>query len=208
MRQLLAVLLLIFGASAALAQEGGPAPSPAKGVCALSVAQVPGIGALKLGMTAQQVLALFPGSGEDPEVRAGLAKPANALGVSSFVIKPDRYQSKEKSAGVSQIILTLLDGRVTSFYIGYNGPEWPHVDKFVAKVVEGTNLPPAEAWEAYAGLDTQLKTLTCTDFEIRVFAGGQGGSLNYVVMNDLEAARTLKERRVKAREKMKQESKP
>lgn len=194
-------------APAASAQEPSPA-APDKAVCSLPAAQVPGVGGLKLGMTVEQVLALFPGSGEDPEVRSTLARPASPLGVSGLLIRPDRYRSKEKFAGVSQITFTLLDGRVSTFSVGYNGPEWPHVDKFVAKFVEGTGLPAADAWEAYVGLDNQLKILTCLDFEIRVFAGGEGGNLNYVMMSDREAARTLKERRVKAREKAGQAPKP
>ncbi|HEY0406387.1 MAG TPA: hypothetical protein VGC89_11715 [Pyrinomonadaceae bacterium] len=159
-------------------------------------------------MTAEQTLALFPGSNEDAELRSSLARPASQFGVSSFVIKPDKYKSKEKFAGINQITFTLLDGRVLSFSVGYNGPEWPHVDKFVAKFSEGKNLPPADAWEAYAGMDTQLKVLKCADSEIRVFAGGPGGNLNYVLMRDLVADQKLKERRAKAREKAAQETKP
>ena len=69
------------------------------------------------------------------------------------------------------------------------------------------SLPGSER-EAAAGLDTQAKVLTCPDFEIRVFAGGQGGSLNNVMMSDSVAARTLRERRVKARGQAGQEPKP
>ncbi len=199
MRQLVAVVLLILGVSVVKAQEGGP-------VCGLSTAQVPGIGELRLGMTAEQVLALFPGSGQDPAVRASLSKPPTPVGTSNFSIKPDNYQSKDKYVGISRIAFSLLDGRVSTISISYNGPEWPNVDKFVEKVTEGTSLPPSGEWRAYPGLETQLKYLTCTDFEIRVFAGGEGGNLNYVLMNDLTAARTLKDRRLKAREKAGQES--
>ena len=205
MKRLLAITLLMFIVPAASAQTGG---ATGKAVCALGVADVPGVGVFRLGMTPEQVLALFPGSGADPEVRSRLSRPPSPLGASDFVIIPKKYQSKDKFAGVGLITFNLLDGRVSSFSVGYNGPEWPHVDNFVEKVIEGTNLPAAEVWEAYPGLDTQMKTLTCTDFEIRVFAGGQGGSLNYVLMTDLTAARTLKERRAKAREKSKQETKP
>lgn len=159
-------------------------------------------------MTPEQVTALFPGSSEDAEVRSSLSKPASPLGVSSFIISPNKYKSKENFAGVNQITFTLLDGRVFNFSVGYNGPEWPHVDKFVTKFVEGTNLPAAEGWEAFVGLDTQLKVLKCKEFEIRVFAGGPGGNLNYVLMIDSAATQKLKERRAKAREKAAQESKP
>jgi hypothetical protein len=152
-------------------------------------------------MTTDEVLALFPGSKEDPEVSSDLSKPASQFGTSSFIIRPDKFESKERFAGISQITFTLLDRRVSRFYVGYNGPAWPHVDKFVAKFTEGTNLPAADAWEAYVGLDTQMKTLKCTDFEIRVFAGGKGGNLNYVEIHDLEADKKVKEREDKAAEK-------
>jgi hypothetical protein len=152
-------------------------------------------------MTPEQVLALFPGSSDDAEVRSRLARPPSQFGVSELLIRPEKYQSKEKFAGVSQITFTLLDGRISSFSIGYNGPEWPHVDNFVAKFIAGSNLPTPDAWEAYVGLDTQMKTLRCKDFEVRIFAGGKGGNLNYVLMRDLVAEKTLKDRRAKAKEK-------
>ena len=172
-----------------------------KTTCTLTMAGAPDIKGLRLGMTPDEVLALFPGSKDDSEVRSSLSRAPSEFGVSSFVIRPAQYQSKEKFAGVNQITFTLLDGRVSTFSVGYNGPEYSHVDKFVAKFVEGTSLPPADQWEAYVGMDTQLKTLKCKDFEARVFAGGQDGNLNYVLMRDLEADKKLKERRAKARAK-------
>ena len=89
--------------------------------------------------------------------------------------------------------------RVSAFTVGFNGPEYPHVDQFVAKFIEGTNLPPVDQWQGYEGMDNQLKMLACKDFEVRVFIGGEGGKLNYVLMRDLEADRKLKERKAKAR---------
>lgn len=207
MRRFLAITLLIIGVPSALARQEKQG-APDRPVCSLSAAQAPGISALRLGMTAEQVLALFPGSKDDPDVRAGMARPASPFGVTSFIVNPSKSQAKEKYAGVSHITLTLLDGRVTAFTIKYDGPEWPDVDKFVAKVVEGTDFPAADAWEPYAGMETQLKMLTCREFEVRVFAGGKGGNLNYVSMIDLEAGRRLKERKAKAREKESQGAKP
>jgi hypothetical protein len=48
-------------------------------------------------------------------------------------------------------------------------------------------------------MDNTLKLLKCAGFEINVFAGGAGGSQNYVLIKDLEAEKKLKERRAKAR---------
>jgi hypothetical protein len=46
-----------------------------------------------------------------------------------------------------------------------------------------------------------MKTLKCTEFEIRAFAGGKGGNLNYVLIKDLVAEKKLKDRRNKAKAK-------
>ncbi|HEX3558408.1 MAG TPA: hypothetical protein VHU19_04345 [Pyrinomonadaceae bacterium] len=207
MKQFLAIALFMIGVSAVSPQTNDPGTTR-KAICSLTMTQAPVINGLSLGMTPEQVLGLFPGSSEDMEVRSSLSRPANQFGVSSFIIRPDKYKSKEKFAGINQIKFMLLDGRVSNFFVGYDGPEWPHVDKFVAKFVEGTNLPAADAWEAYVGMDTQLKILKCQDFEVRVFAGGQGGNLNYVLLVDSTAEQKLKERQAKAREKAMQESKP
>ena len=187
-----------FNQSSAQTNSAGGQDKP---TCQLTLAGAPDIKGLRLGMTPEQVLALFPGSNEDAEIRSTLAQPPSQFGVSSFVVRPAKYESKDKFAGISQITFTLLDGRVSSFSVGYNGPEYSHVDKFVAKFVEGTNLPAVDQWEAYVGMDNQLKSLKCSEVEIRVFAGGQGGNLNYVLMRDLEADKKLKDRRAKARAK-------
>jgi hypothetical protein len=171
-----------------------------KPACQLTLAGTPDIKGLRLGMTADDVLTLFPGSKEDAEVRASIAQPG-PFGTSSFMIRSDKYKSQDKFAGIKQITFTLLDGRVSTFYVGYNGPKYSHIDNFVAKFIEGTNLPAVDQWQAYVGMDDSLKILKCADFEIKVFAGGKGGNLNYVDIRDLEADKKIEERRKKADEK-------
>lgn len=194
------------------ADNGSPAQTlPAaqeKPICTLTLAGAPDLKGLRLGMTPEQVLALFPGSEQDAELHESLAQPPSQFGVSGFVIRPEKYGSKEMFAGIGQITFSLLDGHVSSLSAGYNGPQWPHVDKFVAKVAEGTNLPAIEAWEDYVGMESQLKILKCADFEMRVFAGGTGGNLNYVLLKDTAAAQKLKERRQKAEAAATPETKP
>jgi len=172
---------------------------PDQAPCSLVRDQAPVLNGLKLGMTAAQVLAFFPGSSEDAEVKASVSA-IRPFGASSFMIRPDKYESKDKFAGINLISFRLLDGRVSNLRVAYNGPEYSHVDKFVAKFVEGTNLP-ADAWEPYVGMDDTLKILKCTGFEIQIFIGGPGGNLNYVEMRDLVADKELKDRKDKARQK-------
>lgn len=174
-------------------------PAEQKPVCSLTKAQAPVVNGLKLGMTAEEVLAVFPGSKNDPELRAQVAQPPSQLGGSSFVVRPETLEPNEKLDAFTHFIFNLLDGHVSSINIGYNGPAYSQVDDFVTKFVEGTHLPPADKWQPYIGMDNQLKILTCKDFEVRVFAGGKDGNLNYVLLTDLEADGRLKERRAKAR---------
>ena len=175
------------------------AQSEQKPECSLTKAESSVMGALKLGMTQEEVLAVFPGIKDDPELRPQLSRPPSRLGVSNFVIQAARLEPADKFTPYTHFTFNLLDGRVSSMNIGYNGPAYSKVDEFVTRFVEGTNLPPADQWQPYIGMDNQLKVLTCKDFEVRVFAGGQDGNLNYVLLTDLEADRQLKDRRAKAR---------
>jgi hypothetical protein len=168
-----------------------------KSNCPLTKTVAPVLNGLTLGMTADDILALFPGSKDDEEVRSFLVRPLTRFGASDLIIRPQKFESKEKFSNINMITFTFLDARVHRLRVAYNGPEYSHVDQFVTKFVQGTSLPPADQWEPYVGMDTQLKTLTCKDFEVQVFAGGQGGNLNYVSLTDLEAEKKLKDRRAK-----------
>lgn len=142
----------------------------------------------------------FPGSKNDPALRLDLDRPPTRFGTSSFGLSPDKYESKEKFAGINQVTVRLLDGRVSTLRVSYNGPAYAHVDSFIAKLAGERNLPGSDQWEVYVGMDNQLKTLKCKEFEVQAFVGGQGGNLNYVEMKDLVAEERLKDRRKKAQE--------
>lgn len=167
--------------------------------CTLKMASAPDLNGLRLGMTPAEVLALFPGSSTDAEVQSSVARPPSKLGASGFVIMPSKYGSKEKFAAIKQITFITLDGRVSGFTAGYNGPEFSDIDKFIARFIQGTKLSPVESWEPEPGLDTTLKFLKCADFEVRLFIGGAGGNLNYAEFRDLNAEKIRVERREKAR---------
>ncbi|HKQ99536.1 MAG TPA: hypothetical protein VJT09_02615 [Pyrinomonadaceae bacterium] len=183
------------------AAKSNNSAAPQRIIHPLTLAQAPDINGLKLGMTAEQVLALFPGSKTDEAVRSELSRPPSRFGVSGFTITPAKYSSGPKFSRVSQIFFTLLDGRVSTLYVGYDGPLWEDVDQFVTKFSKKRNLPGAEQWEAHVGMDTQLKTLKCQELEISLFAGGSNVSINYAQMRDLVALKKYRERRLKAKEK-------
>lgn len=187
-------------ASIALAEQANVTPPPKKTVFPMTLSQSPVINGLKLGMTPEQVLTLFPGSKTDAEVQRELSRPPSRFGVSGFTIKPAKYSSKSKFDRVTQILFTLFDGRVSTLYVGYDSPVWEHVDEYVTEFSKGRNLPAADEWEAYVGMDTELKTLNCKEFEIRLFAGGHNVQINYTQVRDLIALQKYEERRAKSKE--------
>ena len=198
MKQFFAVGLLLISASVVLGQTDYSG-AHAQAACTLTLTQAPTISGLRLGMKPEEVLALFPGSRVDKEVRADMLRPASRLGVSNLTIRPERYATKAKFERVTVITMTLLDGRIITMNVSYNGPRYEHVDEFLAKFIEGKKLPAVHAWEAYVGMDTQLKTLNCKGFEIKVFAGGKNvRDINYIEMTDVAARKRIRDRRTKA----------
>lgn len=165
--------------------------------CTLTLTAAPEINGVKLGMTEQQILSLFSGNQEASEIQAALAQPPGRFGMRTLQVTP--IESKDRFKGIRDLTFRLVDGRMYNFRITYDGPEWPNVDKFVEKFVGDTHLPPASHWEAYVGMDTQLKTLNCSGFNIQLFAGGAGGNLNYADITDIAADKALRERRAKSR---------
>ena len=169
--------------------------------CRLGREQASEVKGLRLGLTTEQVLALFPGSKDDVALKTALAKPPSQYGVSTLMIKPEKYASKEKFAGIREVIFTFLDGRVSSFQANYESAAWKHVDEFVTDFTTGSKLPGVDSWDAYSGLDTQQKSLKCEGFEVTLFAGGEALNANHVKVQDLVAAEEVKERRAKAKQK-------
>ena len=188
------------GTAAPQKPEQTPETTSEKVPCTLHKDQSSDIGGLRLGLTTDQVLALFPGIKEDAELKPALAKPASPLGVTTWMVKPERYSSKDKFVGVREVLLTFLDGRLTTFQANYTSAPWKHVDEFVTKFTTGSNFPGVDSWDAYPGLDTQQKSLKCDGFEVTLFAGGENLDANYTKMQDLAAAQELKERRAKAKQ--------
>ena len=184
-----------------------PKPEPTPEVkaekipCTLGKEQASEIKGLRLGLTTEQVLALFPGSKDDPALQPALAKPPTQHGVSTLMIRPEKYASKEKFAGIREVIFTFLDGRVSSYQANYESAPWKHVDEFVTNFTSGSKLPGVDSWDAYTGLDTQQKSLKCEGFEVTLFAGGETLNANHVKVQDLLAAEVIKDRRAKAKQK-------
>jgi hypothetical protein len=204
MKQLMVMMIMAVLGTSTLGQTQSGASLREK--CSLTVAQLPEVRGIRLGMSVAEVLRLFPGSSNVPEIRSALSRADGRIGVVRFDVYPDRYPSKAKFEGIGQLVFQFLDNHLSSYYVGYNGPEWKSVDEFISKVSESLNLPSAQDWER--SNVASMKTLKCAGFDISTFIGGTGGNSNYVQVRSLVADQVLRDRQAELKEKARREFKP
>src|SRR5260370_1194102 len=99
---------------------------PAQSRCSLTEATSPSVRGLRLGMTAEQVIALFPGSAKNKEIKTALDKARSTTGSEIVYISfdPSTSANKEKSAEVGSISVGLYKARVKDLDVEYVGPTW------------------------------------------------------------------------------------
>jgi hypothetical protein len=155
-RLLLVLLIFVLTALSISAQEQ----------CTQKLAELPAAPELLgfyLGMTRDDIKA------QVPQVVFGRT---NEFGISKTTINPDFDPRIDKTRfqGVRSISLDLLDGRLTSLWIGYDSSvKAPTVDDFVKAISESLHLP--NAWSTWKSKGQQMR---CGDFQMTVttLAGG------------------------------------
>lgn len=149
--------------------------------CNLSLSQILPLRGIRIGMSADELLALFPGSIDQFRIKYALDKaalPPN-YGIASLNFTPQEYpELKDRFANVRSFDITLFDGRVSAFYVSYEFHQrdqanygWT-VDDWIAKLSESLNLPEPGAWDP--PIASFNKNIECRDFEAR--ASGQSNS--------------------------------
>lgn len=171
--------------------------------CTLTLAQSPTIRGFKLGMTTDEVLALFPGRKDSLAIRNALSYAPQQFGLARFSVSPTR--DDKPFEGINQVDFEFLDNQLTSFYISYNGPEWDEVSQFVSVLSASLKLPGVEYWERRS---ENQRTLKCTGFQVTAVSVGNGGNSNYVKVSNPLAPQTVLDRQNEAREKARQAFRP
>jgi hypothetical protein len=186
-----------------------PAPAgPPK--CNLTLAQVPAIRGIRLGMSTDELLALFPRSKEQAETIKALRNAEANYGEVNLYFRLGTYpENKEMfSNNISYYGVTLLDGRVASFTVDYNfstqdnrNPEWTY-RTWILKLSETYNLPKPEDWFSsganYASID-------CQDLRMYVNASSNSAS---IAITGPPVHEQIKQRREAASERLRREFKP
>ena len=154
------------------------ASQPAQSRCSLTEASSPSVRGLRLGMTAEQVIALFPGSAKDKEMKTALAKARSTTGSETVYLSFDSSTSanKERFAEVGSISVGFYKARVKDLGVEYVGTTWTTVDEWVGKLSETFKLPGLEAWVAGPS-ENPNKVLRCNGIEIEAATQGGGASI-------------------------------
>ncbi len=203
MRYLFVPTLVAF--VALLSGSQTPSAFSAASTCALTHEQAPEIRGIRLGMSTEQLLSLFPEDGNRQRITQAIeeSKGTDNYGGGRFDLRPEKGAPNPRLAGLNFIGVGFIDERVTSFHIAYAGPEWKTVDQFVAKLTESLRLPRS-SWEP---VDESKQWLKCDGFRVDAYAF-RGSMESWVRVEDTSAYLVVEARRETAKEKARQAFKP
>jgi hypothetical protein len=216
-RIFMTVLAIVLAAIAESAQTPVQPHAPAQpqntSKCSLTAAQAPAIRGIKLGMSAEEIVSIFPGSSQRPEIKTALESSEGYpnYGVATLYFQLSTYPTvaKDRFAGIDGISVTLFDGRVAELWVNYagqdsrpRGPLWPNVDEFIAKLSEAYALPAARDWRQVAQDD---KVLECSGLNIEATAANGRASVSLRATKSFDTSR---ERAAEDEEKIRREFKP
>ncbi|HXI92263.1 MAG TPA: hypothetical protein VNO24_19810 [Blastocatellia bacterium] len=199
----IAFVALAFVTISTISQASNPQPALPK--CNLTEATAPTVRGLRLGMSTQQLLALFPGSSKRKEMKEAVEKAKAATGneAAYLVFDPATEGDAKQFGGVESVSAGVNKGRVIDFSIQYGGATWRDVDEWVAKLSESLKLQGAGDWTVGPS-ENPNKVLRCEGIEIEAAIQGGGSSIRIRNMEDVKVVAD----RNAADEKKRREIKP
>jgi hypothetical protein len=197
--------VLTFVTCVALLTGQAQSSSSTASRCNLTPAQAPEIRGIRLGMTSERLLVLFPDDGNRSVITEAIkqSKRPNSYGLARFDLRPVPGTPDERFAGVNYITVELLDERVTSFHVAYAGTEWKSADQFAAKLSDTLHLPRS-SWERG---DEMRQWMKCDGFLVEAVAITQAAE-SWIRVQDSSAHRVVEDRRESAKEKKRQAFRP
>lgn len=173
--------------------------------CSLTEATSPKIRGLRLGMTTQELLALFPGSTNRKDIKDALEKSRASTDEAVYLtFDPAADSGKSEFADVGSVSAGLHKGKVMDLAVQYVSPPWGTIDEWVAKVSESFQLPGAQSWKAGPN-ETPNRVLRCVGIDIEAAIQGGGGSVR---LRNTEVFKGIEERAKAADEKRRRDFKP
>jgi hypothetical protein len=181
-------------------------PQPAQSRCSLTEANSPDVRGVRLGMSMDQLLALFPGSSKRKEMKEAVERAKAAAGseVVYLTFDPALDAPGDRFAGVDSVSAGIYKGRVTDINVLYVGPTWRTIDEWVAKLSEAYNLPGMQEW-VIGPNETPNRMLKCAGIEIEAAIQGGGGSIR---VRNTETLKGAQERAIADEERRRRTFKP
>ncbi len=204
MRHFLVATSFLLLTISTYSQTPGTQPQP----CTLKLSQAPSVRGVKLDMTVDQLLPLFPGSSDDAQIKRRLSESEGYpnFGEASFFIQPSNYSPSERFAGIANYLIRVFDRRVVGVEVDYDrfprGPRWTNVDDLVQKFADSLHLPSPKNWEPSGDTARKLK---CDGFDAMASANGDGSSIGF---HNLRWVQTKKDRSAAFEEQKRREFKP
>lgn len=196
-----------------------PKPTTTAPACQLTLAQAPKFRGIQLGMSLQELLTLFPGSEENPNVKLRLAqakKLDDRPGIAFFGFDSKQYQNmketKELFADIAGYHFRIFDDRMVSFTVYF--PEYRTdfnwqwtISAWEKKLSETFNLPVSKDWGDSNRNSNGSSALQCNGFSITAQADGRTSQFTVQETIVPTVEEQAQERKQKAMEKIRQEFK-
>lgn len=160
----------LFGTQTAEMPKPEPPPPP-KPTCKLTLAQAPVIRGLRLGMTSDELLAIFPGNEREEFNRAQQLKSAELppnYGYTNFQFNPSNYATKDRFMGIGSLSFELFDKKVVSIRASYsNTPQFDRPGQLMEIITRQFSLPEFKDWPGYSEYLSN-PSLACEGFTFQV----------------------------------------
>lgn len=173
--------------------------------CNLTEATAPSVRGLRLGLTTQQFLALFPGITKKRDMKDTIERLKSTEVEPVYIgFDPIAGGDAQQFAGIGSVAATVYKGRVVDFNVQYDGATWRNVDEWIAKLSESFTLPRSQEWVVGPN-ESPNKVVRCD--AVMIEAAIQGGSASLRVQHT-GYLREIEDRARAAEEKRRQEIKP
>jgi hypothetical protein len=169
----------LFGTKTPEMPKPEPPPPPQKPTCKLTLAQAPVIRGLRLGMTSDELFAIFPTSERQEFDRAQQLKSAELTpnyGFTIFQFNPYNYATKDRFTGIGSFTFGLFDGKVVAIVAYYsNTPQFDREGQLMEIITRQLGLPEFKDWPDYSE-NLSNPSLSCDGFTFKL--NGLSGSFS------------------------------
>jgi hypothetical protein len=187
----------LFGTETADLPIPGPTPPP-KPTCKLTLAQAPVIRGLRLGMTSDELFAIFPAGEQEEFNRAQQLKSAELppnYGYTGFQFYLSNYATKDRFTGIGHLSFGLFDRKVVSIGAGYgSAPQFDRPGQLMEIITEQFGLPEFKDWPGYDEYK-QDPSLSCEGFTFQVDAGNAYNGSFRITLTDPTYKKIMEDRK-------------